>query len=132
MKYILTIFTLLFTTMLSSTSFSAWTEVTKGGDELNNGDTFFIDFQTLRKVDGYIYFWGLNDYLKPSKHGHFSNKFYKQGDCKLFRYKILSFSFHVKPMGRGTGEVLNPKNPEWRYPTPNSVSGELLKSTCSR
>ena len=84
--------------MFSSTSFAKWTEVTKGGGDNNSGDTFFIDFETIRKVDEYIYFWGLNDYLKPIRHGHFSNKFYKQGDCKLFRYKLLSFSFHVEPM----------------------------------
>lgn len=131
MKSLLTIFTFIFTVMFLSTSFAKWTEVVKGGDSMNSGDIFFIDFEQIRKVDGYVYFWGLTNYLKPTRNGRFSSKYYKQGDCKLFRFKFLSFSFHNEPMGGGIGDVINPKNPEWNYPPPKSVSGKLLESVCS-
>ena len=36
----------------------------------------------------------LLDRLKPTKNGRSSSKVYKQGDCKLFRFQYLSFSFH--------------------------------------
>ena len=91
-----------------------------------------MDFERIRKVDGYVYYWRLNDYLKPLKYGVLSDKIYQQGDCKLFRYKSLSYSFHKEPMGRGTGDNYSPKNPEWKYPSPNSVNENILKSVCSR
>ena len=35
-------------------------------------------------------------------------------------------------MGRGTGVTVTPKNPEWKYPNPNSVKEVVLKSVCSK
>ena len=128
MKFLLTIFTLVFTVMFSSTSFAEWTKVS----ESVSGNTFYVDFERIRKHGGYVYFWMLGDHLKPSKHGILSIKYYRQGDCKLFRVKPLSYVFHKQPMGRDTGDSKNRKNPEWKYPSPNSVDEELLKLVCSR
>ena len=128
MKTLLTIFTLVFTVMFSSTSFAEWTEV--AGNV--NGDTFYVDYERIRKHGGYVYWWDLTDYLKPSQEGNLSNKMYQQGDCKLFRVKVLSFSFHKEPMGGGTGELDNKPDKEWSYPSPNSVVETVLKSVCSR
>jgi len=57
---------------------------------------------------------------------------YNQGDCKLFRFKILSFSFHKEPMGGGTGEVISPPKKEWKYPHPDSSGETILKRVCSQ
>ena len=57
---------------------------------------------------------------------------YKQGDCKLFRYKGLSWSFHKEPMGGGNGLVYNNPDKEWKYPSPNSIDEETLKHVCNR
>ena len=99
-----------------------------------SGDTYYVDFGRMRKHDGYVYFWELTDYLKPSKHGILSGKIYKQGDCKIFRFKTLSFSFHKEPMGGGTGDVQEPvkKHQGWKYPSPDSANEAILKSLCSR
>ena len=120
------ILTFLFSLMFSSPSYSEWTWVV-----VNRGTTFYVDDDRIRKVDGYVYWWDMTDYLKPSE-GDLSAKVYNQGDCKLFRFKQLSFSFHKEPMGGGTGEVFNPKNPDWEYPPPNSVIETALKSVCGR
>ena len=128
MKTLLTILTLVFTVMFSSTSFADWTKVSENVD----GDTYYVDFERIRKHGGYVYWWELNDYLKPSKYGDLSGKTYKQGDCKLFRYKYLSFSHHKESMGKDSGDSNSPKNPEWVYPPPKSVSETLLKTVCSR
>ena len=129
MKTLLTIFPLVFTVMFSSTSFGGWTKVGEGVD----GTTFYVDFARIRKHGGYVYYWDLFDYLKP-KSGSLSVKEYKQGDCKVFRYKSLSFSFHKEPMGDGTGEVAEtPKSMQgWVYPSPKSIDEIVLKSVCSR
>jgi len=67
-----------------------------------------VDFEKIRKHDGYVYYWTLIDYLKPEQ-GILSAKVYYQGDCKQFRFKGLSFSCHKEPMGGGTGQVIEPK-----------------------
>ena len=113
--------------MFSSPSYSEWTKIGENVD----GDTHYVDFERIRKVDGYVYYWMLANFLNP-RLGNMSSKVYSQGDCKLFRIKVLSFSFHKEPMGGGTGDSYSPENPEWEYPPPDSVSESILKSVCSR
>jgi hypothetical protein len=127
MKTLLTIMTLVFTMMFSSISFAEWKWVSEGQD----GRTYYVDFERIRKVDGYVYWWELGDYLKPNKNGILSAKVYNQGDCRLFRMKRLSFSFYKEPMGGGTAQSASPKNQEWIYPSPRSVGEGILNQVCS-
>ena len=130
MKYITIFLALTFSVMFSSSSYAKWTEVSKNED----GDTYYVEFERIRKVDGYVYFWRLTDYLKPDKFGSVSTlsaKVYNQGDCKLFRFKGLSYSFYKEPMGSGDPLVAGPDK-EWKYPPPNSVFETVLKEVCNR
>ena len=99
--------------------------------EGKNGNTFYVDFERIRKHDGFVYWWYWTDFLKPIS-GILSAKTYQQDDCKLFRFKYLSFVHHKQPMGTDTGGSNSPKNPEWTYPSPNSSMETILKSVCSR
>ena len=128
MKRTLKILTLTIALLVGSVSVShaEWTEVL---DDL--GDTFYVDFKRIRKVDGFVYFWLLSNYSKPLGDGILSSKTYHQGDCKLFRLKDLSFSHHKEPMGGGRGDV-NTLKYDWTYPSPNSLNESILKSVCSR
>lgn len=129
MKKLLLTFILLFSTLMISTpSYAEWTKVSESVD----GDTFYVDFDRIKKHGGYVYYWDLTDYLKPSKHGDLSVKVYYQGDCKAFRYKRLSYSFHKEPMGEGTGDVLEHVEKGWKYPPPESSIEEILKQVCSK
>ena len=94
MKTLLTIFTLVFTVIISSPSFAKWKKMT----EDNVGNTFYVDFERIRKHDGYVYYWVLEDLLKPDKDGDLSYRNYLQGDCKLFRVKILSYNYHKREL----------------------------------
>ena len=128
MKNLLLILTLLFSTVFfSSPSYAEWTKMTESVD----GDTFYVDFERIRKHDGFVYYWKLTDYLKLQR-VNMSNKTYNQGDCKLFRFKSLSYSFHKQPMGGGTAEVSNNPDKEWTYPPPKSVAEITLKQVCNR
>jgi hypothetical protein len=128
MKKLLLIFTLLFSTVIfSSPSHAKWTKVGEGV----SGMTYYVDFESMKKHGGYITYWVLRDYLKPDKFENLSGTTYYQGDCKLFRYKSLSGSFHKEPMGGGNSVNYSPKNPEWKYPPSNSVIEQILKSCCS-
>jgi len=54
---------LLFSTvMFSSPSYAEWTKVNKDAD----GNTNYVDFERIRKHVGYVYYWELSDYLKPT------------------------------------------------------------------
>jgi len=123
------IFTLLFTTLVfSSPTYAGWMEIIKG-----NGITFYVDFDTIKKHDGYVYYWELGDYLKPNEFGDLSAKVYREVDCKLFRHKVLSDSYYTEPMGRGTPSASsNTSDEEWRYPPPNSSGETVLKSVCTK
>ncbi len=128
MKKLTLILTLIFSVMFSSTSFAEWKKVITNV----SGDTFYVDFESIRKHDGHVYWWDLTDYFEPSELGVSSAKTYLQGDCKVFRYKWLSLSFHREPMGGGTSEVikLNKKDKKWRDPPPPSSEELILKSIC--
>jgi hypothetical protein len=127
MKNLLTITTLVFTLMFSSPSFAKWKKVTENVD----GYSFYVDFRRIKNKGGFVYYWELLDRLKPNKYGDLSSKTYTQGDCMLSRVKYLSFSSHKEQMGGGTGQPNKPKNPEWTYPSPNSVGETILKIVCS-
>lgn len=93
------------------------------------GNTYYVDFERIRKHGGYVYYWLLSDYLKPIE-GYLSSKTYNQGDCNLFGYKNLSFSSHKGPMSGGISE--SKTNPDkWVYPSPDSTSETILKSVCA-
>jgi hypothetical protein len=126
MKTLTLILALTFSVMFSSPSFADWKKVS----ENVVGTTFYVDFERIRKVDGFVYFWDLQDYPKPNSLGYLSFKGYNQGDCKLFRNRFLSGYFHEKPMGGG---MRNPYKvtAKWGYPPPNSSSETILKSVCA-
>ena len=127
MKKHLTIIPILLITLIySSTSYAEWTKVGR----IAQGE-HYVDFDRIRKHDGYVYFWELQDLLKPTptEYGSFSRKLYLQGDCKLFRFKNLSYSFHKEPMGEGTGLLHNPDE-EWKYPPPESIENVIGTEAC--
>ena len=118
-----------FTVTLSSPSYAKWTKVTEGVD----GDTYYVDFERIRKHGGFVFYWVLSDYIKTAPCGDLSTKVYSQGDCKLFQEKILSFSFHKEPMGGGNGDIQKPvkEYQGWQNPLPNSVNENILKRVYS-
>ena len=122
------IFTLLFSTLVfSSPSYAGWTKVVKKNED---GDTYYVDFDRIRKHDGYVYYWVLGDLLKPFD-GALSLEAYHQGDCKLFREMGLSMSVYKQPMGNGAPFSTFELPEEWNYATPTSAREIILKSVCS-
>ena len=120
------ILVLLFSILVSINSYGDWKWI---GDNVNS-DNYYIDFEKIKKVDGYKYYWFLTDLLKPDKDGDFSYVSYVQGDCKLSRYMYLSEFYYKQPMGEGKVTTNTFENPKWSYPPPDSMNEYLLEQVC--
>jgi hypothetical protein len=94
------------------------------------GNTFYVDFDKMRKNDGYVYYWELQDLLEPNEYGNLSFEVYYQGDCELFRYKDLRAIYYKQSKGEGRGETVPPSNAEWKYPTSKSMAEKILTQVC--
>jgi hypothetical protein len=116
---------LLFSLLISFHSYGEWEEVVEG----ENGDIYYLDEDSIKNHGGYVYFWEMRDYLKPTDTGTMSGKMYKQGDCGVNREKHLSFSYYKEPMGRGSGTTMTPSD-EWMYPSPGTVRKLILDYVC--
>ena len=113
---------LLFSILISFNSFAEWTPV-----DSNDDVTTFIDFNTIKKHNEFIYWWNMVE--SESLEGK-SGKFYVQGDCGISRTKILTMIAYNESMGKEELERETPDNPKWKYLTPDSVAGFLLDTSC--
>ena len=128
MKKILIIPILLFFLINSTNSYAEWTKMVDDGTK-----TFYLDFNRIRKVDGYFYYWILIDIYDPKKE-FLSVKNLHQGDCKLFRWKALQSTTYNQQMGGGN--VINTQDFQgtdlyWYYPLPDSSGEYLLNKVCN-
>ena len=115
--------------MFPSASFAEWDFVARN----NLGDTYYLDFERIRKRDGYVYFWRLSSYPEPTSLGNQSGLVYIQADCKLFRSKFLSDIYYTQPMGKGKENGgSNVPDEQWSYPLPNSVGEKILDIVCNQ
>ena len=126
------ILTLILVTLSTPTCLGEWTEVTEG--ESGNA-YYYVDFEKIREHGGYVYYWYLGDFpksLMDSEILSFEN--YTQGDCNLFRWKVLTGNSYSQSMGEGT--VLHSSDEpdeNWTYPSPvlDPPTGEdILNAVC--
>ena len=115
------------TVAFASPVFAGWTEASKSVD----GDTWYIDYGTVKENNGYVYYWRLADYLKPDQFGDLSNKDLLEVDCDIPRkYRYLSQLYYTQPMASGSTSS-SPKVPdEWIYPRPNGMDKALTNAAC--
>jgi hypothetical protein len=125
MKKLTLLTTLTITLMFSPVCWGEWFKVT----ESVSGHTFYVDFVRIRQHEGYVYYWGMVDYLTPND-GTMSVKTYFQGDCEMFRFKDLSYNFYKESMGEGTPQQVDSPDTTWKYPTPDSSFEVVLKKVC--
>ena len=104
-----------------------WTLIVDG----HEGDSFFLDLNTIDKKGNYVYYWGLNNYIKPSTNGFLSTIEYVQADCKLIKDRLLKQYFSETPMaGRIVAKYEEPL--EWSKPyEPKSIAGIMISVACN-
>lgn len=114
------------TVAFTSPVFAEWTWVSE-----SEGGTFYIDFHTVKENNGYVYFWDLSDYLKPSPQGNLSAKSLNELDCDIPRkFRPLSYVFYKQPMASGSVNSNSNDASEWIYPSPDSVGEAKIDVVC--
>ena len=112
--------TLLFSILISFNSYGEYTELGKADD---GGDTHYMNFDTIKERDGYVYWWHMTSNADDS------SQFYYQGDCDLTRIKVLQGVFSDKPMGQGE-TIPAPGEDNWVYLPPYSMGANMLEISC--
>jgi hypothetical protein len=120
------------TVAMASPVFAEWTKAATGTMiGVNSGDTYYIDFDTVKENNGYVYFWRLSDYLKPTKFGDLSAKVLSEVDCDIPRkVRGLSYAYYTQPMASGSTSATDNTAGEWLYPEPNSVNEIMINGVC--
>ena len=97
--------------------------------EIEGGGIVYIETDTIKKADGFIYFWDMHDYVVPLS-GYLSSQTYYKADCKRSRVKTLRYIFYSRNMGRGQAEQQDSVNKDWKYPSPGTGMNDSLNSAC--
>lgn len=112
-------------------SHSQWKEVVS-----NNDFREYLDLNTVKKINQFIYMWSLRDYKNPQKNGNLSTKYYTKYDCHEMRYEVLSIVVYDVNMGRGR-KFKYLKNiydesaePNWIYQSEKDKKNFLLNTVC--
>jgi hypothetical protein len=107
---------------------AGWTFVTQDVD----GNSFFIDFETLRKEGNLRKVWGKTELSKVNKFDWSSTRQRNEFDCKNETKTILSVSAFSK--GNLQGEKLFDANKitDKEDVAPDSVDWSILKLVCSK
>ena len=97
--------------------------------EDRSGDSYYVDVDNIKKNNGLVYYWRLEDFLEP-KYGDYSfiRKF--KVDCVKEKRTWLSDTFYNQPMGKG--KITDEQFPnKISYPKPNSIGYVVMKFACN-
>ena len=114
--------------VLSPAAHAEWTWVVKA----HNGNTTYVDFGSIKKHDGKVYYWQLTDWVKPNEDGRLSTIQFNEAECGRFRSRHLNFIVYDGQMGKGKIIGLtNTPAKDWDYPLPDSVGNAELNAVCN-
>ena len=118
---------LLFSLMLSFNSYGEWREISVSNE---SGDISYVDINSIKERDGYVYWWEMVDYLKPRESGYMSDKSYGYVNCSSMGYEYLQLTFYKHSMGSGESRTITPTSSGWHYAPSDSVGGKMLDFVC--
>ena len=118
---------ILFSLLISFNSFGEWTKV-----YTSSTTDYFMDLETFKKRDGYIYYWMLMDLSTPLADGNvFSAVLRNKIDCPSEGMKSNPIHYYTQEMGKGDRYMSSEIEPSsWTYPPPGSAYYALLGVAC--
>ena len=107
--------------------------------ENESGSTFYVDVESIKKDNGFVYYWILIDYLKSTEIGTYSDISEYKVNCVDEKQTWLSNTFYSQRMAKG--KIITENIPVWnyygstlneiRYLTPGSHGDNILKKVCN-
>ena len=103
------------------------------------GLSFYIDIQSLKKRDGFVYVWTLQDYEKPYIRPNapqgtlkkiYSVKMYDKLDCTTNGISTIQYIYYSDNMGKGKFEPFQWDKEKWKYHPSGTVMGDFTKVIC--
>ena len=121
------IFLLLFSLILSSSSYGEWVSFVTDA----NKNIHYLDFEGMTKTDGYIYYWEMTNYANPTDR-FLSIATYHKADCGSYRYKDITFNGYTQEMAQGEPETMDLTilDKDWTSPVAGSVADYSLDLAC--
>ena len=104
---------------------------------INEDTEFYIDKKSIRRVENYVYYWSLANYLKYKEGENTDIKSvisFHRIDCNDMGYQIILMSFYGKYMGRGENltHFIDPDTEEEkRFHPKDSVSYSRHEKLCN-
>ena len=127
MKRINIIVFILFLSLFSSHIFAVdWKYITNNTLK----DDYYVDLDSIKKVDGMILFWDLRDGPDPLADKYYSSKSYMKVDCDYLRIKPITQFMYTERMGLGKFTEMKSTKNEWEYNPPDSAYDTVLKFVC--
>ena len=118
---------MLFPLILSFNSHGDWVGFVIDANE----NVHYVDFDEMEKTDGYVYYWEMVNYSKPTDR-LLSIATYHMADCDLYRYKNITFNGYTQEMAQGEPETMDLTilNEGWIEPVTGSVGDYSLTLAC--
>ena len=125
MKTLLTLFVLSLSFSVTANDFN-WKKITSSTD----GDNYYVDVSSIKKIDNKAFFLRLTDYIEPTQYGKLSSIVYVEINCTTLSSRYLQDRYYVFPMGRGEpANVINEKS-QWSEAKKGSVGEFLNQFVC--
>ena len=120
---------LLFSLLISFNSYGVdWIKVSSTVDK----DDFYVDINSIKKNNDFVYVWILMDSIKPDSYGDLSNKILYETKCIApYKFRGISWHYYKLPMGQGSADS-NSLVGDWGYGTPGSAREKILNFICNR
>ena len=119
-----------FIVFYSSNSFAdlKWKKIGANVD----GDVYYIDQLSIKKVSNKVYYFTLTDYIRPSDSGgDLSAKIYQEVNCLDLSFRYLKDFYYLEPMGRGEPSTIYDKVGEWTDNSNGSIGEAVAIYACN-
>lgn len=119
--------------MFSASSVAEWTKLFETpGDAETYGTTHYVALDRIRTVNGFTYYWHIEDLLVPTVEGYMSFRSYNRVHCKSFQMMAFSSFSYQFPMAEGYA-VATAINDEYEvtFPPHDTVLQTVLEAVCN-
>ena len=102
----------------------------KAGNK-NNTD-IYVDMDSVKYRENYLYYWSLANIDRPTEEGYRSSMMKIKADCKTKKIMLLTQIFFKQPMGEGEKAASESYQKEWMEVNKNFPAYKISKVLCNQ